>query len=55
MNDKIVDNKTMNMIAPSTEDLYCRLTLANGNFTKNLLVKKIKNQIIKSMKSSFIK
>mgnify|MGYP003671993064 CR=1 FL=1 len=41
MNDKIVDNKTMDMIAPSTEGIYIvRLTLANGKyFTKNLLVK----------------
>jgi hypothetical protein len=44
MNDKIIDTKTMNMIAPSTEDLYCRMTLANGNFTKSFSKKlKIKS------------
>jgi hypothetical protein len=41
LNDKIVDNKTIDMIAPSTEGVYVvRMTLANGKyFTKNLLVK----------------
>ena len=41
VNDKIVDGKTTDMIAPSTEGIYVvRMTLASGKyFTKNLLVK----------------
>ncbi|MFV5694824.1 FG-GAP-like repeat-containing protein [Flavobacterium sp. LB3P122] len=41
VSDKMVDSKTMDMIAPNTEGIYLvRLTLANGKyFTKNLLVK----------------
>jgi hypothetical protein len=41
VNDKMVDGKTTDMIAPNTEGIYVvRMTLANGKyFTKNLLVK----------------
>ncbi|PWA05781.1 LamG-like jellyroll fold domain-containing protein, partial [Flavobacterium laiguense] len=41
MNDKIVSNNTIEMIAPTTEGIYIvKLTLASGKyFTKNLLVK----------------
>ncbi|MFE3866451.1 S8 family serine peptidase [Flavobacterium sp. LS2P90] len=41
INDKVVNDKTTDMIAPSTEGIYIvRMTLANGKyFTKNLLVK----------------
>jgi hypothetical protein len=41
LNDKMVDGKTTDMIAPSAEGIYIvKMTLANGKyFTKNLLVK----------------
>jgi DICT domain-containing protein len=41
LNDKMVDGKTTDMIAPNTEGIFIvRMTLANGKyFTKNLLVK----------------
>jgi hypothetical protein len=41
VNDKMVDGKTTDMIAPNMEGIYVvRMTLANGkHFTKNLLVK----------------
>ncbi|MDI6047746.1 HYR domain-containing protein [Flavobacterium yafengii] len=41
VNDKMVDGKTTDMIAPNTEGIYVvRMTLASGKyFTKNLLVK----------------
>jgi hypothetical protein len=51
----IVINKKCRLLTKCRGNLYCKMTLTGGKYTKKPLVKKLKNQIIKSMKPHSIR